>query len=476
MTFNSLQFSVFFVSVFILYLFLNHHWQNRLLLAASCIFYAAWDWRFLFLVFISITTDYFCGLKIHLEDDQKVKRYFLILSVLVNLSILGFFKYFNFFASSLVVFLGYLGLEVHPLVLKIVLPLGVSFYTFKTLSYTFDIYTDNMEPARNFLDYALFVTYFPQLVAGPIMRARDLLPQIQSPRKLSLDCFYEGCYLIFWGLFQKVFIADNLAKITDSVFSSHAPYLGVQVLLALYAFAFQIYCDFAGYSNIANGVSRCMGFGTINNFNLPYFATNAQDFWKRWHISLSGWFHDYLYTPLAFSKRAWGSAGVIFALAVTFILCGLWHGANWTFVIWGAYQAALLIIYRVLRPSFKFSLSPKTSGRQRAWFIIRVIFFFHIICLGWLIFRAQSISQLVTMLGALIFNFKGAEQSFGFTLKIISLIWLLVIVQIFQFIKSDQLFILKQNWTIRAAFYCLIFYLILIFGVTDGREFIYFRF
>jgi D-alanyl-lipoteichoic acid acyltransferase DltB (MBOAT superfamily) len=308
------------------------------------------------------------------------------------------------------------------------------------------------------------------------MRAEDLLPQIASPRKLRLDWFYEGCYLIFWGLFQKIFIADNLAKIVDFVFNAPAPYNGVQVLLTLYAFAFQIYCDFAGYSNIARGLGRCMGFDIIINFNLPYFATNPQEFWKRWHISLSTWLHDYLYTPIAFSKRSWGNWGVVFALMATFILCGLWHGAAWTFVIWGAYQGMLLVIHRFLKPLFELISSPKSIMNRRIRFIIKVIFFFHLACLGWLIFRAHSVGQSLEMLQALVFNFKFSKESFGVILNIIALICILLIVQVFQFIKKDQLFIFKQNWMIRAAFYYVIFYLILIFGVANGREFVYFRF
>jgi D-alanyl-lipoteichoic acid acyltransferase DltB (MBOAT superfamily) len=447
-----------------------------MLLVASCIFYSAWDWRFLFLIFVSLTTDYLCSLKIHASDNEKRRKFFLVLSILINLSILGVFKYFNFFVSSLKVFLGCFGLNIHPIVLQIALPIGISFYTLKTMSYTIDVYTRKIEPTRSYLDYFLFVIFFPLLLSGPIMRAEDLLPQIASPRKLRLDWFYEGCYLIFWGLFQKIFIADNLAKIVDFVFNAPAPYNGVQVLLTLYAFAFQIYCDFAGYSNIARGLGRCMGFDIIINFNLPYFATNPQEFWKRWHISLSTWLHDYLYTPIAFSKRSWGNWGVVFALMATFILCGLWHGAAWTFVIWGAYQGMLLVIHRFLKPLFELISSPKSIMNRRIRFIIKVIFFFHLACLGWLIFRAHSVGQSLEMLQALVFNFKFSKESFGVILNIIALICILLIVQVFQFIKKDQLFIFKQNWMIRAAFYYVIFYLILIFGVANGREFVYFRF
>ncbi|MEI7751816.1 MAG: MBOAT family O-acyltransferase, partial [Candidatus Omnitrophota bacterium] len=329
-----LRLGLFFSVVYVPYLFSSHKWQNRLLLAASCLFYAAWDWRFVFLLFVSITTDYLCGLKIDETDSEKIKKRFLLISLITNLSILGFFKYFDFFVSSFVRLTNGLGLSFHPQLLHIVLPLGISYYTFKTMSYAIDVYAEKIKPTRSYLDYALFVSFFPLILAGPIMRAGDLLCQIAAPRKLRLEGFYEGCYLMFWGIFQKFFIADNLAVIADKVFNAAPPYNGMEVLLAVYAFAFQVYCDFDGYSNIARGLGKCMGFDIMINFNLPYFSTNPQVFWNRWHISLSTWLRDYLYTPIVFSGRRWGAKGAAFALMVTFMLCGLWHGAALTFIVW----------------------------------------------------------------------------------------------------------------------------------------------
>ena len=303
MLFNTLQFAIFFIIVYSLYLLFNHKWQNWMLLVASYIFYGAWDWRFLSLIFISTILDYICGLQIYKSRYLKRKRLFLFFSVFGNLAILGFFKYFNFFATNLQELLKIFGFSIHPHFLHIILPIGISFYTFQTMSYTIDIYRGRMAPTKKFFDLALFVAFFPQLVAGPIERAKHLLPQILVPRKLSLDKFYEGCYLIFWGLFQKVFIADNLAKIVDPVFAGNSPYNGIQVILALYAFAFQILCDFSGYSNIARGLGKCMGFDIMVNFNLPYFSTNPREFWRRWHISLSTWLRDYLYISLGGNRR-----------------------------------------------------------------------------------------------------------------------------------------------------------------------------
>lgn len=478
MPLNSLQFALFFIIVILLYVLLKHKWQNRMLLAASCIFYAAWDWRFLLLIGISITTDYFCGLKIHASENDKVKKRFLILSILVNLAILGFFKYFNFFAANFSAFLGFLGLTINPIVLHIVLPLGISFYTFRTLSYTFDVYNGKIEPTRNYTDYALFVSFFPLIIAGPIVKAGDLLPQITLPRKLRLDWFYEGCYLIFWGLFQKMFIADNLARIVDPIFNSGPPYEGIKVLIGLYAFAFQIYCDFSGYSDISRGIGRCLGFDIMFNFNLPYFATNAREFWNRWHISLSSWLRDYIYTPLAFTLRGWGNRSVIFALMVTFILCGFWHGAAWTFILWGAYQGILVTAYMMLKPVLEKIPYPSHAVTKKMWFFLRVILFFQLTCVGWLLFRAHSVMQVYAMLQGLVFNFHLTPFLWlkSACLKIAFFLWILVTVQLFQYWKNDLMFMFKSPFLMRMLFYFACFCLLVIFGIKEAQEFIYYQF
>ncbi len=479
MLFNSLQFILFFIIVFALYLCLNHRWQNRMLLVASCIFYGAWDWRFLFLIFASISVDYFCALKIHYSDSDKRRKQFLFISIFVNLAILGFFKYFNFFTNNLQILLDRFWPYIHMPFLNIILPLGISFYTFEAMSYVIDVYRKKMEPTANYVNYALFVTYFPHLIAGPIMRAKDLLPQIISPRKISLDNFYEGCYLIFWGLFQKIFVADNLAKIVNPIFSSTGPYDGFTVLIGVYAFSFQIFCDFAGYSNIARGLGKCMGFDIMINFNLPYFATNPREFWQRWHISLSSWLRDYLYIPLGGNRK--GELAGFRNVAVTFLLGGLWHGANWTFVVWGAYHGFLIIVYRLFTPLLKkFSLI-RNEYLKFFWTCIKTLFFFHLVCFGWLIFRAQSINQVFAMLKALLFNFKIAAHltpaypKYGFS-EIIFFVWIVIVVQMFQFQKSDLMVIFKSNRWLKVIFYFTCFYLILIFGVNGAKEFIYFQF
>ena len=471
-------FLVFFAAVYIPYLFLSHKWQNRLLLVASCVFYAAWDWRFLFLIFVSITTDYFCGLRIYESDSEKIKKRFLLLSIFVNLSILGFFKYFNFFIADFTQLIDHFGFSIHPRILHILLPVGISFYTLKTISYTIDVYTEKAKPTRSYRDYALFVSFFPLILAGPIMRAEDLLHQVSSPRKPRLEWFYEGCYLIFWGAFQKFFVADNLALIADRIFNTSQVYNGATVLLAVYAFAFQIYCDFAGYSNIARGLGKCMGFNIMVNFNLPYFATNPQDFWKRWHISLSNWLRDYLYNPIAFSLRQWGRWGVAFALMATFLLCGLWHGAEWTFVAWGAYWGLLLMLYALLKPILAKIPEPKNAFNKKLWFILRAIFFFHITCIGWLIFRTQSIQQACMMFYRLFFDFRfNLNSDFMYMIKIRAPYLLpLLMVEFSQFRKNDLMTVYKSSIFARAVLYFICFMLILILGAKGGKEFVYFKF
>jgi len=455
---------------------LNHKWQNRMLLVASYVFYGSWDWRFLSLIVISTVIDYICGLKIHYTENNRKRKLFLAWSIFTNLSLLGFFKYFNFFASNLQTLMNSLGFSIQPHFLNIILPVGISFYTFQTMSYTIDIYRKEMEPTRKFFDFALFVAFFPQLVAGPIERARHLLPQMLVPRKLNLEKFYKGSYLIFWGLFLKIFIADNLALIVNPVFSAAPPYNGIKVLIALYAFAFQIFCDFAGYSTIARGLGACMGFDIMINFNLPYFATNPSEFWRRWHISLSRWLRDYLYIPLGGNKKG---LGVTYRnLALTMLLGGLWHGAAWTFIVWGAYQGLLLIVHRLLQPLLAKGPKPKTLFGQRLWVFVRMAFFFQLVCLGWLIFRATSMAQLFDMLHGLFFNFNlvsgvGLKSSL---LAMLSVLWILVIIQMFQYWKDDLHVIYTSPTWIKALVYVAMYLCVMSIETRGGNEFIYFQF
>ena len=476
MLFNSFQFLVFFLIVYGLYLILPHKWQNRLLLIASYIFYGAWDWRFLSLICLSTALDYIFGLKIYQAENPRARKFWITLSIVCNLSVLGFFKYFNFFAASLQSLLQLFGVAFSWHAWTIILPVGISFYTFQSMSYTIDIYRKEIEPVRRFSDFMLFVSFFPQLVAGPIERAKHLLPQILHPRILTLERFYAGCYLIFWGLFEKVFVADNLAKTVDSVFNATAPYPGMMVLLSVYAFAFQIYCDFDGYSNIARGLAKLMGFDLMLNFRWPYFATNPQGFWSRWHISLSSWMRDYIYIPLGGNRK--GHLITYRNLAITMLLAGLWHGAAWTFVAWGTYHGFLLILHRILKPWFdKRSLSDSLPIRN-LWFCLKVIFFFHLVGFGWLIFRARSMTQISQMLGSLWTGFRIIPDitTGPFVQEIVFFIFPVLAVQIFQYVKNDFFVVWRWPTFSRALVYFVFFYLMVIYGASGGKEFIYFQF
>jgi D-alanyl-lipoteichoic acid acyltransferase DltB (MBOAT superfamily) len=393
MVFSSWQFLAFAAIVYPLYYGLSHRWQNRMLLAASYVFYGAWDYRFLALLVISTVVDHVVAHRIAGSADQRTRKAWLMLSLGANLGMLAFFKYFNFFIESATAGLGALGLETTQLRLHIVLPVGISFYTFQTLSYTIDVYRRKLEPAPSVLDFALFVAYFPQLVAGPIERATHLLPQILKPRRFNMAMLHEGLWLISWGLFKKAVIANNLAIVVDRTFATGTVATGGEYLIAIYAFAFQIYCDFSGYSDMARGLAALMGIDLMVNFNHPYAATSPRDFWRRWHISLSTWLRDYLYIPLGGNRGTkWQTYR---ALVLTMLLGGIWHGAKWTFVVWGVYHGVLLAAHRWLTLDRGWSL-PDT----RAVRVASRVLMFHLVCLGWLFFRADSMAQVGTVLAS----------------------------------------------------------------------------
>jgi alginate O-acetyltransferase complex protein AlgI len=395
--FNSLEFALFFAAVFVLSLVLPHRAQNRMLLAASYLFYSAWDWRFLGLIALSTLVDFGVGLRLSGTSDPRIRRWWVTLSVVTNLGILGAFKYAGFFAESLADLLASFGVGLSPFIAGVALPVGISFYTFQSLSYTIDIYRYRLEPTRDPLDFALFVAFFPQLVAGPIERARRLLPQILEPRQRSLERTSSGLWLVLWGTFKKVVIADNLAPLVDAVYAPGAAPTAIEVLVATYAFAIQIYCDFSGYTDVARGTARMLGFELMLNFRLPYFASSPAEFWRRWHISLSTWLRDYLYISLGGNRR--GSVVTLRNLALTMILGGLWHGAAWNFVLWGAFHAGLLIAHRLLQPRLA-RVVPAGGVSRSAWTCASVILTFHLVCLGWLFFRADSLTRIGALLGS----------------------------------------------------------------------------
>ncbi len=399
MVFDSYSYFLFFAVVFLVYRKLPHRKQNMLLLGASYAFYSFWSVKFLSLILFSTLVDYWCGIQLGTCTNQALRKRWLYFSLTVNLTFLGFFKYYNFFIDSVSSSLILLGVEPNLPLLDIILPVGISFYTFQTMSYIIDIYNNRLKPTKDLLDFSLFVAFFPQLVAGPIERASALLPQIKQSRILSNAKFKSGLMLILFGLFKKVVIADNLALIANSVFDNPTTQ-GIETLIGIYAFTIQIYCDFSGYTDIARGSARMLGFELMPNFNHPYLATSPQDFWRRWHISLSTWLKDYLYIPLG-GNKAKKRFVTARNLMITMLLGGLWHGAAMHFVIWGIYHGMLLMIHRSILPVLNIMAS---SVNSRFWTLVRIFVMFHLTCLGWVIFRAHTMHDAGLILSSLVSN------------------------------------------------------------------------
>ncbi len=471
MLFNTFHFAYFFAILLPLYWALPHRAQNYLLLAASYYFYACWDARFLALLILSTAMDYACGLAVDRIEQPHKRKMFVALSMALNLGMLGYFKYFNFFAESLQVALNRTGVHVALSHLNVVLPIGISFYTFQSMSYVIDVYRRDIKPTRNFVEFAAFVSFFPHLVAGPIMRPTTLLPQIEKKRTFHLSQFYQGAYLIFWGLTKKVVVADNLALIVNDLFGKWETIDGGLALLAIYAFAFQIYCDFSGYTDAARGIAKCLGIELALNFNLPYFATSPRDFWNRWHISLSTWLRDYLYITLGGNRG--GTFMLYRNLMLTMIIGGLWHGAAWTFVLWGAYQGIILVGQRLLQPWLD-RIQPTDPIDRACWKGVRIVATFHMVCFGWLLFRASSLAQVRGMIDAIVY--RPAIPPSAYLLPVAVVVVPLLIVQMVQYLSKDLDVILKTPWYVRSAFYTACFYAFVLGGEFGGSQFIYFQF
>jgi D-alanyl-lipoteichoic acid acyltransferase DltB (MBOAT superfamily) len=473
MQFQSFVFLQFFIFFYVSYLLLtkNLKAQNTLLLAASYIFYGYWDWRFLLLLIFSTVIDFLLSQGIDRSHNENQRKFLLSISLIANLAVLGFFKYFNFFSSSFVDLLNSLGIEANEITLKVILPVGISFYTFQTLSYTIDVYRRDLNPAKNILDFAVYIAFFPQLVAGPIERATSFLPQISSLRKIDLAQINAGIFLILWGYFKKLVIADNVANIANPVFDNYTQYQGLDVVLGILAFTVQIYCDFSAYSDIARGLAKLMGFELMINFKLPFFAINPSDFWSRWHISLSSWLRDYLYIPLGGNRR--GEFNTYRNLFLTMLLGGLWHGAAWNFVLWGAYQGLILVIYR------SFDKNPEHlnpwGGQYPAYRVLgKMLLMFILANIGWVIFRSTSLEQIIYLLTNVGISF--SENSSALLYQLVFFTSPLLIVQLWQYITKDLLIVPKVNSWIRIPIYSFFLMLIFIYGVRTSSEFIYFQF
>ncbi|MCK6471045.1 MAG: MBOAT family protein [Planctomycetes bacterium] len=488
MLFNSWTFWVFFLAVMGLYGVLAHRWQNRMLLVASYVFYGWWDWRFLSLMGFSTVVDFYAATIIDRNEDPVRRRRWMWVSVVVNLCLLGFFKYYNFFIDSAISALASMGVEAHAPTLTVILPVGISFYTFQTMSYVIDVYRRDLKAARSISEFALFVSFFPQLVAGPIERATNLLPQVQQPRRMTWEGWSEGAALIVVGLFKKVAVADLLAPMAQEAFSNPSQCTGSALLIGLYAFSIQIYADFSGYSDIARGLARMMGFNLMENFQQPYFSASITEFWRRWHISLSTWLRDYLYIPLGGNR---GGPGMAYRnLFLTMLLGGLWHGANWTFVVWGALHGIYLAVHkRILSGVKPFDVPPKTNAKQWLSYLVKVVVTFHLVALTWIFFRAGSYQTgsfeiaYAYLKGLLTWPSSKAlgTDAISFDADDINLflgafLTLMVLVDIPQYWKRSHTVILQWRKPLRIIGFLVLLVWVIMMRRTENVPFIYFQF
>lgn len=474
MLFNSLEFFFFLPIVFIGYWFVfkpSLRLQNLFILVASYFFYGWWSWAFTGLLLLSTILDFAYGFGVA-SSDQKKAKLFLWLSIINNLGILGVFKYYNFFATQFQQGLESLGFHSNPTLLNIALPIGISFYTFHGMSYVFDIYRGQQKPVRNFVDYAVFVSFFPLLVAGPIERASHLLPQVQKVRIFNYQQAVEGLRLILWGLFKKVVIADSIAQLVDPVFNHYQDYNSSSLLLAAFGFAIQIYGDFSGYSDIALGTAKLFGFELLSNFRFPYFSRDIAEFWRRWHISLSSWFKDYLYIPLGGSKN--GLRTAVRNTFVIFLVSGFWHGANWTFLAWGFLHACAFL------PLLLSQKNRENSGEIVAFHrklptlkeFIKLLATFSFVCFAWIFFRSDSLAHAISFIQYSLQNW-GEHQ----VLEAKSILFYSFIFLLFDwYLRRDErhLKVPKQRWLRYLIYLGLAFSILL--KMDAEQSFIYFQF
>lgn len=512
MLFNSFEFLIFLPIVFLLYWFVFDYamrgckrqllWQNLLIVVASYIFYGWWDWRFLILIAITTILSFFSGIGIEKAPTQRGKKAVMIANILVNLGILGVYKYYDFFAAQ---FAQMFGIESDFLLLHLILPVGISFYTFQALSYSIDVYRKQIEPTHDIVAFTAFLSFFPQLVAGPIERATNLLPQFQKKRTFDYTQAVDGMRQILWGLFKKIVVADNCAVYVDQVFGDIGAHSGSTLLLAAVLFTFQIYGDFSGYSDIAIGTAKLFGIKLMRNFNVPYFSRDIAEFWRRWHISLTTWFRDYVYIPLGGSRpevparlKAKGErreARYTKAIAirntfVIFLLSGLWHGANWTFVLWGAYHALLFVPLLVMNKNRRYRDTVATitmpDGSVKAkWLpslkeVGQMLLTFGLAVVGWIIFRAENIGQIGEAISTII---SGSILSVPMLISYyyyIPLFMAIIVMLLFEWFTRDRLHGLEitnipYRW-IRWSIYLLILLAIFFAIKTETPQFIYFQF
>jgi D-alanyl-lipoteichoic acid acyltransferase DltB (MBOAT superfamily) len=482
MLFNSIDFAIFLPIIFILYWFATKgslRLQNILLLVSSYFFYACWDWHFLFLLIFSTLLDYYTGIKIHKATNQRNKLFWLWLSIGINLGFLGVFKYYNFFAESFADGLTLLGLNSNLGSIQIILPVGISFYTFHGLSYVIDIYKNRIKPERNFIDYSVFVSFFPLLVAGPIERATHLLPQILKKRDFNYYKAVDGLRQILWGLFKKIVIADNCAEFANTIFNNSADYSGSTLVLGALFFTFQIYCDFSGYSDIALGTARLFGIELLKNFAFPYFSRDIAEFWRRWHISLSSWFKDYLYFPLGGSKGGmWMKIRNTF---IIFLVSGFWHGANWTFLVWG-FLNTLYIIPSIVFSTNRNNLDIVASGKYlptlKEFFAIGITF--SLTVFAWIFFRAENMEHALSYISQIFSSSLFTFPEFEGMIKALTTIFLILFFILIEWQGREKQYAIehfssKLKQPFRYMFYYFIIIIIFLFGGKE-QQFIYFQF
>ncbi len=482
MLFNSLDFFIFLPIVFVLYWFVlnkNLKVQNFLLLIASYVFYGWWDVRFLSLIILSTIIDYFIGIKIHESNDETKRKRWLRLSMLVNLSLLGFFKYFNFFIDSFISAFNSIGIEMDTFTLNIILPVGISFYTFQTMSYSLDINKRKLVPTKDFVAFATFVAFFPQLVAGPIERASNLLPQFLRKRKFNNKFASDGVRQILWGLFKKIVVADNCAPFVNSIFSNYTEEPSSMLILGVVIFAFQIYADFSGYTDIAIGVAKLFGFDFKKNFNFPYFSKGISEFWKRWHISLSSWLNDYLFTPLAVEFRNYKKRGIFLAVFLTFLISGLWHGAGWNFVFWGGLHGLYYIPVIFSKKRFT-SISTNKGSKVKLDFSItdipKMVLTFFMVCLTYIFFRSASLSDAFGYLKGIFTQIPTFPNTIPYEL----FLFIIILMATEWFQRNKEHGLQFDDTSKVRPFFRWVIYFLLIFAIfifqEEQQEFIYFQF
>ena len=477
MFFNSSSFAIFLPIVFLLYWLVGNRTkqsQNVILILASYYFYSCWDWRFLFLLIFSTLLDYFTAIQIEKSAQQSHRKFWFWLSIIVNLGFLGVFKYYNFFVTSFADLLNNFGFHANPLLIQVILPVGISFYTFHGLSYVIDIYQKKIKAETNFIDYSLFVSYFPLLVAGPIERATHLLSQVKVKREFDFEKAKQGVHQIIWGLVKKVVIADTCALYANEIFDHYDTMNSLSLVLGAIYFAFQIYGDFSGYSDIALGTSKLFGIDLLRNFNYPYFSRDIAEFWRRWHISLSSWFRDYLYIPLGGSKGGIGSK--VRNTFIIFLVSGFWHGANWTFIVWGLINAAyflpLLLLNRNRTHLVTASLSFDFKSIKT---FFSIVITFALTCLAWVFFRSKTITDALAYIKRIFTNHSFGSQYFNFERYNYELVVLLAFFVIIEWNNRNKIEPISGKWS-WFKMVASIMALIALGVYSDYKAFIYFQF